>query len=535
MTRLVEVETGRLRGVPGPDGITASYLGVPYAAPPVGELRWRPPQPAKPWTGVRDASTFGPASRQPIMPSQSIYFGGESDFSEDCLYLNVWTGSQNPGSRPVMVWLHPGAYQFGSGANPLYNGTALARAGITLVTLNHRLGRLGFFTHPLLSAESGQGSGNYGLMDIVAALEWIQRNIAKFGGNPGNVTLFGVSAGGNSVHTLRACPSARGLFHRGIAQSGPGFGPVLSGLGHAAAPQTLAAGEQAGEEVADRLGIASLDQLRSLPAADLEGVVLPRAIGPWRFKLLPGASVSTHVFDSGYPVVDGHFLPETPQAAHAHGRQLDIPMIIGHAGNEASGLPYLTTLEDYDTFAREEFGEFADEFLSLYPAGSDDQVQQATWDLEADRTFIWSSWTAARAQRTAGTAPVFYYRFDREPPIPQNAGIIEASYARAFHTGEVPYVFGNLDVRDWPWSTGDRDLATAISRAWQSFAATGDPNVSGVTEWPVLEESAPSALLWDVKPTVGFPVNAERMELLDRFNKVWTGAAAPSLGNVVTS
>jgi para-nitrobenzyl esterase len=522
MNETVNTDAGRVRGVLSGDGAVARFLGIPYASPPVGELRWRAPLPVAKWDGVRDATAFGPAAPQPPMPEQSIYYGHETVFDEDCLYLNVYTGATPKADRPVMVWLHPGAYQFGSGSNPLYDGEALARAGITLVTVNHRLGRLGFLAHPWLSAESGgRGSGNYGLMDIVAALEWVQRNIEQFGGDPHTVTLFGVSAGGNSVHTLRACPDAHGLFHRGIAQSGPGFGPLLNGYGHAAAPQTLAAGEEAGEAVTDLLGVSSLAALRKLPVAELNSVQLPRANGSWQFKLLPGARVSTHVFDSAYPVVDGHFFPETPQSAHAHGRQLDIPMIMGHAGNEASGLPFLSSLDEYREFAEAEFGDFAQEFLELYPAATDADVQSASWALEADRTFVWSSWTAARAQRESGTNPVFYYRFNRQPPIPRDAGIIEADYAGAFHTAEVPYVFGTLDVRGWAWTPEDRRLGQLISGAWRRFAATGDPNGEGGPEWPVLDAAAPTSLLWDLEPKLGDAVDLSRIELLDRFNAVW--------------
>ena len=217
MDHVVTVDAGRLRGTSSSDGTVRSFLGVPYAAPPVGDLRWRPPQPVQGWSGIRDATAYGPASRQPAIPANSLYYGHETRFSEDCLYLNVWTGSvSGTAGRPVMVWLHPGAYQFGSGQNPLYDGSALARDGITLVTINHRLGRFGFLSHPLLSEESGYGgSGNYGLMDILEALRWIQRNIEQFGGSPDNVTLFGESGGASKIAALLAMPAAKGLFPLG--------------------------------------------------------------------------------------------------------------------------------------------------------------------------------------------------------------------------------------------------------------------------------------------------------------------------------
>jgi para-nitrobenzyl esterase len=528
----VTVEAGHLRGTPSADGAVLRFLGIPYAAAPVAELRWRPPQPVPSWTGLRYAAAYGPASRQPAIPADSLYYGHETHFSEDCLYLNVWTGSGSiRADRPVMVWLHPGAYQFGSGQNPLYDGSALARDGITVVTINHRLGRFGFLAHPLLSRETDYGgSGNYGLMDIIAALRWIQRNIEQFGGNPDNVTVFGVSAGGNSVHNLRAAPLARGLLHRSIAQSGPGVGPVLHAYGHALGPSTLAAGEQAGQELTDLLGVKSAAELRRLPAEAIESAQLPRAQGTWRFKLIPGAQVSTHVFDAGYPVIDGYVLPQSTIDAYLSGQHLDIPLLVGNTGNEASGLPYLGTLRDYETFMRAEFGSFAEEATRLYPAATDVEAQQASWQLEADRTFVWSSRTAARLQRSHGSAPVWHYWFDRVPPIPAAADVIERDYAGAFHTAEVPYIFQNLDVRHWPWTAADYRLAGLISGAWKSFARTGDPNAEGLPAWPRYEPGQPSTMVWGLSPHVAEPLDQQRMEFLDRFNAAWDGEPASVTG-----
>jgi para-nitrobenzyl esterase len=525
MDDVVTVDSGRLRGISSSDGGVRSFLGVPYAAPPVGDLRWRPPQPVRAWSGIRDATAYGPAGRQPAIPENSLYYGHETRFSEDCLYLNIWTGSVSAAAgRPVMVWLHPGAYQFGSGQNPLYDGSALARDGITLVTINHRLGRFGFLSHPLLSKESGYGgSGNYGLMDIIEALRWIQRNIEQFGGSPDNVTVFGVSAGGNSVHNLRACPLAKGLLHRSIAQSGPGVGPVLHGHGHALGPSTLAAGEQAGQEITDLLGVRSLAELRQLPAEAIESVQLPRTQGDWQFRLIPGARVSTHVFDAAYPVIDGYVLPRSPREAYLHGKQLEIPFLVGNTGNESSGLPYLATLAEYQRFIRQEFGSFADDAMQLYPANNDIEAQRASWQLEADRTFVWSSRTAARLQRSHGSAPVWHYWFDRVPPIPSSADIIERDYAGAFHTAEVPYIFKNLDVRRWPWTEADRRLAELVSGAWTSFARTGVPKAEGLPDWPEYEPDRPSTMVWDLAPHVDDPLDHARMAFLDRFNDVWNG------------
>ncbi|WP_205260707.1 carboxylesterase/lipase family protein [Nakamurella leprariae] len=518
------VETGSLEGSLDEATGVRSFRGVPYAAPPIGELRWRPPRPAAPWTGVRAATRFGPSAWQFPPPPESLYSGGETEFSEDCLHLNVWTAATGTDAdrgeaRPVLVWFHFGAYQFGSASNPAYDGTALAAAGLVVVSVNHRLGRIGFLAHPELSAESGYGgSGNYGLMDQIAALQWVQRNVAAFGGDPGNVTIAGVSAGGNSVHNLRSSPLAAGLFHKSIAQSGPGVAPALGGYGHPANPSTLAAGEAAGAELAELLGASSLADLRALPAERVMAVQLPRAAGPWSFDLIPGAAISLHVFDSGYPVIDGHVLPQTPLQAYASGTAIDVPAITGNAGNEASGLPYLATLERYHQWVAQEFGDDAAEVLELYPAETDDEARRSSWEVVADQIFVWSSWTAARLQTARLSAPAWYYRFLRQPPIPADGAVVERAYAGAFHGADVLYAFGTLDVRDWPWTEQDRALSAAMIRAWVAFATTGDPD-DGSGAWPRFTPDA--VRIWDLEPATGaLGPDRRRMAFWDRRNRL---------------
>lgn len=519
---IVSTDTGDLRGRTTEDGETASFLGVPYAEPPVGELRWRAPREVRAWAGVREATSFGPSAPQDPPPPNSLYFGGEREFSEDCLHLNVWSGTDAAERRPVLVWFHFGAYQFGSSANPMYAGEPLARTGCTVVTVDHRLGRLGFLAHPQLSAESEMNvSGNYGLLDQLAALRWVQRNIAAFGGDPGNVTIGGVSAGANSVHVLRASPLADGLFHRAIAHSGPGLTGTIDGPGHPAGPQTLAAAEQAGEELVRLLGVTDMAELRALPVAELNSVMLPRAAGSWNFDLAPGAEISLHLFDAAYPVVDGHLLPESPLTAYANGRVADVPFMVGNVANEWSGLPYVPELDAYRRHLRDTFGSDAARAFDAYPAFDDDQARTASWALEADRIFNWSNWAAVRGHVANCSSPAWHFRFYREAPVAAEEGIVEADYAGAFHASDVMYVFGTCESArpTWHWDEMDRRISAAMVRAWTNFMKRGDPNGDGVEAWPQFDPEARTTMRWSATVEVGESGYGEgRMALLDDLN-----------------
>lgn len=413
--------------------------------------------------------------------------------------MNVCTGPKGTDNRPVLVWFHFGAFQFGSGSNPMYNGTKLAAEGITVVTVNYRLGRFGFLAHPELSAESGyQGSGNYGIMDQIAALKWVQRNIKAFGGDPGNVTIGGASAGGGSVHILRSSPLAKLLFSKAICESGPGVAPTINGPGHIATFTTLAAAEKAGAELLDFLGASSVAELRRMPAEKIMTAHLPRTQGPWKSDLWPG-STSLSVFDTANPVVDGHVLPESPLTALLSGKAADVPMLAGNVGNEASGLPHLGSLADYHAYVNETFGEDAEEVLRLYPATTDSEVRTSTSQLLADQVFVWPTWTSARLQVRNLKSSVWYYRFLRAPPIPPDSDVIEKKFAGAFHGAGVPYAFGNLDAWQWDWTDADRALSRNISDAWARFMRTGSPNdgQEHADSWPALKSSCDLIKIWD--------------------------------------
>ncbi|KAI1265191.1 alpha/beta-hydrolase [Xylariaceae sp. FL1019] len=485
---LIEIESGLLSGTCQHNG-TRAFLGVPYAAPPVRELRWRPPQPLSPWSGVRPAHEFGASCIQPHPPTNSIFYGGETEFSEDCLFLNVWTGSESSQGRPVLVWLHYGAFLFGSGSSPLHNGSNLAARGITVVTVNYRLGRFGNLAHPELSAESEhQTSGNYGIMDQIAALKWVQRNIAAFGGDPNNVTIGGVSAGGASVHILRASPLAKGLFSKAICESGPGVAPVIDGPGHLAAYTTLAAAEKLGGDLADLLGVSSIAELRDVPADKILTVRLPQANGPWKTYIKPGTN-SLRASDTAYPIVDGYVLPESPLTAFLS--------IAGTVSDDGTALPHLQTLEEYEAFIKEAFKEHTKEVRHVYPASTDAETETSTFHLLRHQLFVYPTWTAARLHAKKLKSPVWYYQFCRKPPIPKDSQLMEKDFAGAFHLAGVMYAFG-LDAWKWNWTDADRALSKNIMDAWVRFMSSGSPeekqNKGDV--WPRLKSGEDLIRLW---------------------------------------
>ncbi|KAF1967272.1 alpha/beta-hydrolase [Bimuria novae-zelandiae CBS 107.79] len=514
---LIEIETGGLSGIHLRNDNRA-FLGIPYGQPPVGDLRWRPPNRALAWEGVRSASRFGPSSFQFPPPVTSLYFGGEHEFSEDCLYLNVYTGSKESGKRPVLVWFHFGAFQIGSASNPIYNGENLAADGVTVVTVNYRLGVLGFLAHKELSAESErQASGNYGVMDQIAALEWVQRNIEAFGGDPGNVTIGGVSAGGTSVHALRASPLANLLFCKAICESGPGIAPELDGNGHIAAFTTLSAAEEAGTELLDLLGSSSIDELRKLPAEKIASVQLPRTNGPWEGNVFPG-SVSVSMFDTKYPIVDGHVLPESPWTALLSGKTADVPLLAGNAGNEGSGLMQIRSLSKYLTFVHENFSKHAEEALRVYPASSDAEAWTSSAQLLADQTFTYPVWTTARLQAKKLKSPAWYYQFLREPPIPKDSEIAEKDYAGAFHGAGTLYMFGNLDAWEWDWTDEDRVLSQKMMEATVEFLKRGrlTLNVEAGPDVNLLK-GVSEIMIWDENCTAGMKEVPDRLKQVSAF------------------
>jgi len=481
----VQIDSGAIRGT-GTDGLTV-YKGVPYAAPPLGDLRWREPDPVAPWKGVRVADTFAPACLQ-----KGVSMPGETApaVSEDCLYLNIWTPSGGaPEHLPVIVWIHGGGYSNGSASMPLYWGDRLARKGVVVVTIAYRLGPLGFLAHPELTRESAhRSSGNYGLLDQIAALEWIQRNIAAFGGDAKRVTIAGQSAGSMAVSALMASPRAKGLFQRAIGESGGLFEPL-----ELAPNYLLANAEGEGQKYVASLGAASLQELRKLPAADLLGGT---------------AGTITH------PVIEPYVLPSSPYDTFAAGTQNDVPVLVGSNADEARSLVNVTDV-NASTFTSDlerNFGPLPAPILEAYPHTTDVEARQARLDLERDLRFGWDMWTWARLQARTGQSAVYCYSFKQRPPFPADS--VYRGWG-ASHFAELWYVFDHLDQDRWHWSPADRKLAGQMSDYWVNFARSGNPNRRDLPTWPAFTGENGKVQYLEDPITTGDMPNTRKLKVFD--------------------
>src|SRR5580700_4718778 len=484
LAQQVKTESGTISGVHA-NGLSV-YKGVPFAAPPVGDLRWRPPLPAAPWTGTHKADAFAPACMQ-----VGVSMPGETPpaVSEDCLYLNIWTPANSPQEHlPVIVWIYGGGYINGSASMPLYWGDRLAHKGVIVVTIAYRLGPLGFLALAELTHESPhQSSGNYGLMDQIAALEWIQRNIAAFGGDPKCVTIAGQSSGSISVSILMSSPLAKGLFQRAIGESGGLFEPLQL------APKFLLANaERDGERYVVSLGAPSLKELRRLPASLLTG----------------NAGGIVH------PVIEPYVLPHSPYEAFTAGQQNDVPLLIGSNADEARALLDVThvTATTFDSDLENSVGQLPPALLAAYPHATDEQAQQAQLGLERDLRFGWDMWAWARLQAGTGKSPVFYYSFRQQPPFPADS--VYAGWG-ASHFAELWYVFDHLGQSPWNWTAGDRKLAAEMSSYWVNFAKSGDPNGPGLPPWPVFINNEGKVQYLADPITVGSVANINGLTVFD--------------------
>ena len=482
-----QTRSGEVQGVY--EGGIQAYKGIPFAAPPVGDLRWRDPAPVTPWAGVRAARSFAPICPQ---TGDSLPGAPTEPKSEDCLYLNIWTPATATRTKlPVMVWIYGGGWTNGSASIPNYWGENLAKRGVVVVTIAYRIGALGFFSLPELSAESPHHtSGNYGLLDQIAALRWVQANIAAFGGDASRVTIFGQSAGSMSVSILMSSPLAKGLFQRAIGESGGTFEPAQ--ISSAGAGFFLRGAESNGTTSETSLGAKSLAELRAMAADKVNG-----AIG------------------NAHWIVDGYVLPDDPYATFKAGRQNDVPLLVGTNADE--GLPLMdgvtTSVATFDADLAKTFGPLPPVLTAAYEPKTDSGALAARANLERDLRFGWDMRTWARLQSTTGTQPVFVYYFTRVPPYP--AGSPYAHWG-AGHWAEMRYVFDNLQVEPWNWTARDRRLANDMAAYWTNFAKAGDPNGAALPAWLPYQIGNERALeLGDNVKMIGYP-NLTALQILDQ-------------------
>jgi para-nitrobenzyl esterase len=461
----VKIQSGELDGLQEPGSGVRAFKGIPFAAPPVGPLRWKAPKPAAPWTSIRKADEFGSRCMQGN-PFGDMTFR-DKGISEDCLYLNVWTPAASAKERlPVMVWIYGGGFAAGGSSEPRQDGGNLAKKGVVVVSFNYRLGVFGFLSHPDLTRESDRNaSGNYGLLDQVAALGWVRKNIGAFGGDAHKVTIFGESAGSFSVSALMASPLAQGLFQRAIGESGAFTGST------ALPAKPRAETEQAGRKFAESLAARSVEELRAKPADELQQAALK--LGAFSFA----------------PNIDGYFLPEDVAAIYTSGKQSHIPLLAGWNADEASFeiafAKEKPTAANFAKQAQNQLGARAETLLKLYPAVNDEEARRSAQDLAGDRFIAFSTWKWIELHLATGKSSVYRYQFDQAPPAPADAKPENpAAQMGAYHSAEIEFVFEALDSKQLPWRSEDRKVSDLMSSYWVNFAKTGDPNGPGLPRWP---------------------------------------------------
>jgi para-nitrobenzyl esterase len=460
---VVRIDTGQLSGTHDAKAGLDVFSGIPYAAPPVGARRWKPPQTMAAWDGVRRADHFGPRCMQrPVFGDMVFRSDG---MSEDCLYLNAWVPADSHGKKlPVLVYFYGGGFVGGDGSEWRYDGASLARRGIVVVTVNYRLDVFGFLALPGLAAESPHhATGNYGLLDQVAALRWVHRNIAAFGGDPGQVTIGGESAGSMSVSVLMASPLSKGLMQRAIGESGAMLGNLR--------PRPRALSEQQGESFARHVGAHSLAALRAMDAR-----ALLQACG-----------------DEGVPdfapTIDGDFLSRSPEAIYREGRQARIPLLVGSNSQEGDYAHLLgdktPTPAHYRTVVEQRLGRYAAEALELYPGGTEAEVEASGTALAGDTFIAFATWRWMDLQRRTGHAPVYYYYFAQARPAKRDGGA--GPDRGAVHSGEIEYALGNLSNNDvYAWTAADHHVSATMEGYWANFIRTGSPNGPGLPHWPAV-------------------------------------------------
>ncbi len=470
---IITTASGKLSGIEE-NGIQI-FKGIPFAAPPVGDLRWKAPQPVTPWNGVKKCVAFGASPVQappvPFMCWSEEYLIPKEPIGEDCLYLNVWAPKKSNTKKAVLVYIYGGGFRTGGAGCAIYDGTAMAKKDIVFVTINYRVGVFGFLAHPELSKESAnKTSGNYALLDMIAALKWVKENIASFGGDSNRVTIAGQSAGAFAVNFLAASPLAKGLIHGVIAESG---GSILPSAIRPA--MHLPQAEATGVDFAKSIGCSSIAELRKKSADEILNAN-PGAIGPFE---------------------DGFVVPTSMLQTYVNGKQNDIPTILGwNLDDKMIGKP--VSAKQYEDDIKKQFGANAEKILLQYPATNDAIAAKSQGDLSRDQTFGVQGYTWASLQSEHGKAPIFVYSFNRKLPPSSPANDFGA-----FHTGEVPYAYNNLHtVINRPFTNADFELADQMSSYWSNFAKTGNPNGAVLLNWPAYTKETKQIIQLDTKSQV---------------------------------
>lgn len=463
------------------DGLRV-FKGIPFAAPPQGDLRWKAPQPAEKWKGIKETTAYAPAAFQGGNPP--------SGKSEDCLYLNVWTPAKSAKEKiPVLVWIYGGGFSFGSTAEPVYTGEKLANKGVVFVSIAYRVGQIGFLAHPELSAENpNQVSGNYGLMDMIAGLQWIQKNIEAFGGDPNKVTIFGESAGGIAVSMLCASPLANGLFSGAISQSGGSFGPTRLTTYPGENMKTLEQAEADGVAYAEQVGAASIEELRKVPADKL-----PLGMG----------------MGGGWPIVDGYVIPDNQYKLYEAGKFNDTPILVGYNSDEGASFTRTKDPKEFTEAVQQRYGKYAEALLEAYPV-TETSVPKTARDLSRDAAFGWQTWSWARLQSKMGTSKAWLYYFDQHPDYPADSP--KYGYGSP-HGQDVAYVFGHVGADN----ESDVALSEAMVTYWTNFAKFGNPNGEGIPNWPAFSDDNPEVMYLGPTPHIGQVPSAVSLEVLDDY------------------
>lgn len=492
----VHTDAGVVEGTASADGKVQVFKGIPFAAPPVGELRWKEPQPVAPWKGVKKATEFGARCMQGNVFGDMVFH--DAGPSEDCLYLNVWTpNASSSAKQPVMVWIYGGGFQAGATSEGRQDGEALAHRGVVIVSMNYRLGIFGFFSHPELTKESPHhASGNYGLLDQAAALQWVRKNIAAFGGDPENVTIFGESAGSFSVSALMASPVSKKLIHRAIGESGAFFGRTLNA-------KALADSEAEGAKFGEANGAATLQQLRAMPAQEV----------------LDAAMKDRNAFRFG-PNIDGYFFPESPAGIYKKGNQAHIDLLAGWNHDEGNFHSFFgkdePTKENYAKKIGETYKTDPPEVLKMFPGGTDEQAKESAGLLATANFIGYGTWKWIETQARVSGPAVYRYEFDQPRPLAAS-GETPGAVPLAVHSAEIEYVFGMLKTKDLPWKPEDFELSDKMGAYWTNFAKKGDPDGNGLPKWPRYDGKDGYAVM-HLAPALHAERDAQRpqYELLDK-------------------